>query len=83
MFITTSFIVLSVAEKDHSDVDCLLVTVLTHGVTSGLLVAYDSWYSFELLWLPFTAEKCVSLVGKPKIFIIQVSEFIFVIFFIM
>ena len=79
MFITSSFITFSVAAEDHSDADCLLVTVLTHGVTSKSLYAQDSDYSVEGLWLPFNADKCLSLAGKPKIFIIQVSESFFVI----
>jgi caspase-like apoptosis-related cysteine protease len=81
MVITSSlwFIIPSVAEEDHSDADCLLVTVLTHGESSKFLHAHDSLYNVEDLWLPFTADKCLSLAGKPKVFIIQVSEFIFVI----
>ena len=81
MFITSSYIILSVAKEDHSDADCLLVTVLTHGEASGLLAAYDCYYRFMELCLHFTADQCTSLAGKPKIFIIQVSEFIFVIFY--
>ena len=69
---TSSFIIFSVAEEDHSDADCLLVTVLTHGETSKFLYAQDSLYNVEDLWLPFTGDKCLSLAGKPKIFIIQV-----------
>jgi caspase-like apoptosis-related cysteine protease len=80
MFITSLYVIFSVAKEDHSDADCLLVTVLTHGVTSGLLAAYDCCYDVEKLWLPFTADKCPTLAGKPKIFIIQVSESFFVIF---
>jgi caspase-like apoptosis-related cysteine protease len=78
MFITSSYIILSVTEEDHSDADCLLVTVLTHGETSKFLHAQDTLYNVEELWLPFTADKCLSLAGKPKIFIIQVSESFFV-----
>jgi caspase-like apoptosis-related cysteine protease len=77
MFITSSYIILLVAEEDHSDADCLLVTVLTHGETSKFLYAQDTLYNVEDLWLPFTADKSLSLAGKPKIFIIQVSEFFF------
>ena len=77
MFITSSFIIFSVAEEDHSDADCLLVTVLTHGEMSKFLYAKDSLYNVEDLWLPFTSDKCLSLAGKPKIFIIQVIESFF------
>ena len=84
MFIKSSFIILSVAKEDHSDADCLLVTVLTHAETASLLAAYDCHYDVVKLWSPFTADKCLSLAGKPKIFIIQVSEsffFIYLFFF--
>jgi len=78
MFIATSFIIFSVAKEDHSDADCLLVTVLTHGVNSNGLNAYDFSYDVEELWLPFTGNECLSLAGKPKIFIIQVGGSFFV-----
>jgi len=58
-------------EEDHSDADCLLVTVLTHGTYSNQIQAYDDYYAAENLWLHFRADKCGSLAGKPKIFIIQ------------
>jgi caspase-like apoptosis-related cysteine protease len=80
MFLISSFIIFSVAKEDHSDADCLLVTLLTHGETSMLVYAHDLLYNVEDLWSPFTAEKYLSLAGKPKIFIIQVSEFFIVIF---
>jgi caspase-like apoptosis-related cysteine protease len=79
MFIRRSCTIFSVAKEDHSDADCLLVTVLTHGVNSHVLCAYDRDYDVEDLWFPFTANKCLSLAGKPKIFIIQVNESFFVI----
>jgi len=79
MCITSSFITYSVAKEDHSDADCLLVTVLTHGEITNFIYAYDCYYNVKELWVPFTADKCLSLAGKPKIFIIQVSESFFVI----
>ena len=77
MLITSSYIIFSVAKEDHSHADCLLVTVLTHGLNSDVLYAYDCKYNVEDLWLPFTADKCQTLAGKPKIFIIQVNESFF------
>jgi hypothetical protein len=73
------FIIPIVAEEDHCDADCLLMTVLTHGESSKFLHAHDSLYNVEDLWLPFTADKCQSLGGKPKVFVIQVSEYIFMV----
>ncbi|XP_026331845.1 caspase-1-like isoform X1 [Hyposmocoma kahamanoa] len=61
------------AEMDHSDSDCLLVAVLTHG-EMGLLYAKDTHYKPDTLWYYFTADKCPSLAGKPKMFFIQASQ---------
>ncbi|XP_063217236.1 caspase-1-like isoform X2 [Bacillus rossius redtenbacheri] len=61
----------SLAKEDHSEADCLWVTVLTHGHQGGLIKAYDAYYPAEILWLPFTPDRCESLGGKPKIFVIQ------------
>ncbi|XP_059485223.1 caspase-1-like isoform X2 [Neocloeon triangulifer] len=58
------------SQEDHSMNDCLLVTVLTHGA-KGELYARDHTYDADKLWLNFTADRCRSLAGKPKIFIIQ------------
>ncbi|XP_067010536.2 caspase-1 [Anabrus simplex] len=59
-----------VRTMNHIDADCLLVAVMTHG-KEGLLHANDIPYPVSLLWANFVGEKCLSLVGKPKIFIIQ------------
>lgn len=56
---------------DHSDHDALVVVVLTHG-EHGILYAHDSVYKPESLWTAFTADKCKTLAGKPKLFFIQV-----------
>jgi len=60
------------AAQDHSDADCIAVIVLTHG-ENGLLTPRDShiMYNVDLLWTPFTADKCPTLAGKPKLFFIQ------------
>ena len=49
---------------------------MTHG-REGYLDAYDSSYKVEELQEHFTADKCRSLAGKPKIFLIQVRGFDF------
>jgi caspase-like apoptosis-related cysteine protease len=67
-----------VAQEDHSDADCIAVIVLTHGEADGLLVPRDSsiFYNVDMLWKPFTADKCPTLAGKPKLFFIQVQPFV-------
>uniref|UniRef100_A0A8D8WAD9 Caspase-1 n=1 Tax=Cacopsylla melanoneura TaxID=428564 RepID=A0A8D8WAD9_9HEMI len=61
----------NLSQEDHSDADCLVVAVLTHGLGERYLWAHDMPYFVEKLWLPFTADKCRTLAGKPKIFFIQ------------
>ena len=63
----------SVSERDYRNCDCLIITVLTHGMQNDLIYAKDHVYNTQGLWSPFTPDKCKSLAGKPKIFIIQVK----------
>jgi hypothetical protein len=44
---------------------------MTHG-EENKLYGRDRDYETHLLWEPFTADKCTSLGGKPKLFFIQV-----------
>ncbi|XP_014611657.1 PREDICTED: caspase-like [Polistes canadensis] len=59
-----------VSKMDHSDKDCLLIVVLTHG-NSGVLSAFDKQYDIIDLWNPFSENNCPSLRGKPKLFFVQ------------
>lgn len=59
-----------VARQDHTQNDCLLITVLTHGEL-GKLHAKDTDYKLRHLWFYFTNDNCPTLAGKPKIFFIQ------------
>lgn len=61
----------SVADEDHSRNDCLVVFVLTHG-QDGQVHAHDVTYKPSSLWNQFSADKCRTLAGKPKMFFIQV-----------
>jgi len=61
------------AAEDHEDADCLIVVAMSHG-ESGLLYSHDSLYPVDALWAPFTADRCASLTGKPKLFFIQVRR---------
>lgn len=49
------------------------MAVLSHGEL-GILYARDSPYKPECLWSPFTADKCPTLAGKPKMFFIQACQ---------
>ncbi|KAM3963460.1 caspase-1 [Aphomia sociella] len=62
-----------IADMDHTDDDCLLIAVLTHG-EHGILYAKDTHYKAENLWYNFTADRCPTLAGKPKLFFIQACQ---------
>nr|CAI5854553.1 unnamed protein product [Callosobruchus analis] len=62
-----------VSKLDHSDHDCLLIAVLSHG-EMGIVYAKDMPYKPDYLWTPFTADKCPTLAGKPKIFLLQACQ---------
>ncbi|XP_029344970.1 caspase-1 isoform X2 [Acyrthosiphon pisum] len=59
------------AKADHSQNDCLAIVVLTHGVSQSFVYAKDNPYPVEFLWNSFTADKCHTLAGKPKLFFVQ------------
>ncbi|KAF2898557.1 hypothetical protein ILUMI_07628 [Ignelater luminosus] len=61
------------SKLNHSDYDCLLVVVLSHG-DHGILYAKDTAYKPETLWSSFTVDKCPTLAGKPKLFFIQACQ---------
>ncbi|XP_075473265.1 caspase-6 [Ascaphus truei] len=56
--------------RDHSDADCFLCVFLSHGEDNHVY-AYDAKIEIQKLTNLFKGDKCQSLVGKPKIFIIQ------------
>lgn len=58
---------------DHSDRDCIVVSVLSHG-EQGIIYAKDTHYKPDILWSYFTPDKCPSLAGKPKLFFIQACQ---------
>lgn len=67
------------AARDHSDADCFLCVFLSHG-DDGIIFGSDGDYDKEDTQIPlqelfdlFRGDRCPSLVGKPKIFIVQVS----------
>ncbi|XP_053660674.1 caspase-1-like [Anopheles marshallii] len=59
-----------IANEDHSQNDCLVVVVMTHG-DKDVLHASDDSYPVGRLWEPFVGNGCKTLVGKPKLFFIQ------------
>lgn len=58
------------SKDDHSDADCFICIFLSHGEDSHVY-AFDDKIKIERMTDMFRGDKCQSLVGKPKIFIIQ------------
>ncbi|XP_068445395.1 caspase-6-like isoform X1 [Clinocottus analis] len=58
------------AEDNHSDADCFLLVFLSHGENDHVYT-YDGKISIQSITSLFKGDKCKSLVGKPKIFILQ------------
>ncbi|CAG5928574.1 unnamed protein product [Menidia menidia] len=58
------------AEDDHSDADCFLLVFLSHGENDHVYT-YDGKINLQDITSMFKGDKCKSLVGKPKIFIVQ------------
>ena len=62
-----------VSQLDHSDNDCILVAILSHGEL-GYIYAKDCQYKLDSIWGSFTANHCPTLAGKPKLFFIQACQ---------
>lgn len=63
----------NIASSDHSENDCILIAVLSHGDGDGIW-ARDCTYKLEKLCSFFTGDRCPSLAGKPKLFVIQACQ---------
>ncbi|XP_067896573.1 caspase-6-like isoform X2 [Heterodontus francisci] len=63
-------IIHEVATSDHSDADCFLCVFLSHGENNHIF-AYDAKINLQEITERFRGDKCSSLIGKPKIFVIQ------------
>ncbi len=61
---------------DHSDCDCIMCIFLTHG-DDGVIYGKDGTLPIQAFFDVFRGENCPSLVGKPKIFLVQVTDHIF------
>ncbi|KAJ1217684.1 hypothetical protein NDU88_005276 [Pleurodeles waltl] len=62
--------ILDASTADHSDADCFLCVFLSHGEKDHVF-SYDGKIEIQGLTKMFKGDKCPSLVGKPKIFIVQ------------
>ncbi|KAK0164471.1 hypothetical protein PV328_003095 [Microctonus aethiopoides] len=57
--------------ENHDDNDCICIFILTHGLAPDMIFAKDVAFRLDNIWKPFTADKCTSLAGKPKLFFFQ------------
>lgn len=61
------------SQLDHTNNDCFVCIVLTHG-DHGELYAHDGKYTLDLLFKHFVGHHCPTLCGKPKLFFIQACQ---------
>lgn len=62
----------SLAERDHSLANCLVVAILSHGEEGGMIHGKDDiLINIKELTNLFSGQACPSLAGKPKLFFIQ------------
>ncbi|KAG8134487.1 hypothetical protein E2320_007597 [Naja naja] len=60
----------NVSKEQHEDADCFMCVFLSHGEDNHVY-AYDAKIQIQNLTNMFRGDKCCSLIGKPKIFVIQ------------
>ncbi|KAL3863672.1 hypothetical protein ACJMK2_005419 [Sinanodonta woodiana] len=58
------------AKFDHSDADCFVCVLLSHG-EEGVIFGVDGSLEIRNIFNLFNGENCRTLVGKPKLFFIQ------------
>ena len=61
----------NVAGMDHDKYDCLMVAILTHGDNGDVLYGITGEITIQEVIETFSSKRCPTLIGKPKIFIIQ------------
>jgi hypothetical protein len=55
--------------------DCFACAILSHG-EEGVVFGTDAKIEVKQLLEPFKGNNCKGLLGKPKLFFIQVSSFV-------
>ena len=62
------------AAIDYKKFDCLMVAILTHGIKGKLYSTDGELIPVEDITKLFNGYRCPSLIGKPKIFLLQVDR---------
>ena len=65
------FIISAASDDFNLQSDCFVCAILTHG-KEGVVYGIDDKVEVKILLEPFKGNNCKGLVGKPKIFFIQV-----------
>ncbi|XP_070770276.1 caspase-8 [Enoplosus armatus] len=60
--------------KDHSQMDCLVCCVLSHGLEGSVYGVDGNTVQLKELMEPVNGSKCSSLANKPKLFFIQACQ---------
>ena len=60
-----------VSGRDFSNFDCFACVIMTHGESNGQLYMRDGLFVINDVLDVFKADRCPTLVGKPKLFFIQ------------
>ena len=55
------------ARKDHSNTDCTIVAILTHGINGRLYSTDGDLIPVDDITKYFDGINCPSLIGKPKV----------------
>ena len=64
-----------VAGEDHSDADCFVCAILSHG-EEGYVYGTNGRVTIDSIVKNFKGDTSISLAGKPKIFFIQVYTWV-------
>lgn len=68
-------IIIAVSQMDFSDIDCIIIFIMTHGGKKEVW-AQNEKFMIENIRDSFKGDKCASLIGKPKIVLVQVRKYI-------
>ena len=60
-----------ISERDFSKNDSLFIVIMSHGKKTGILGVNEETIHPAVITDFFTADKCPTLMGKPKVFILQ------------
>lgn len=67
----TRSMIQEMAETDHTNYDCFVCFICSHGDGEAFLTKDDGRITIQEILTPFKAGNCKSLAGKPKIFFIN------------